>query len=167
MSKLNSLYRSSILWMLMDETTFLISNAREKELRKNNLSSVQIKVLLILNYVAHALTVQELCRWTIRGHTSMSLLTDKMVDKGFVEKNIDKNNKNQTLVTITRNGQQIIRKLNTQRPIPEVFSVLSKQESNQLTLYLKKIINQAIKVTSPSYPPNLKELSKMLMKYAT
>jgi DNA-binding MarR family transcriptional regulator len=167
MTKINSLYKSSILWMLMDETTFLVSSAREKELRKNNLSSVQIKVLLTLNYVGRALTIQELCHWTIRGHTSISLLTDKMVDKGFVDKYTDINNKNQTLISITRKGKQIIRKLNTQRPIPEVFSVLSQEESDQLTLYLQKLIKQAIEVTSPPYPPNVDELSGMLMKYTT
>ena len=167
MPEFNALYKSSILWMLMDETTFLISNAREKELRKNSLSSVQIKVLLILNYVGHALTIQELCHWTIRGHTSISLLTDKMVDKGFVEKYTDINNKNQTLISITGKGKQIIHKLNTQRPIPEVFSVLSEEECDQLTLYLNKIINRAIEVTSPPYPPNLNELSGMLKKYTT
>jgi|WetSurMetagenome_2_1015567.scaffolds.fasta_scaffold202374_1 DNA-binding MarR family transcriptional regulator len=165
MSELNRLYKSSVLWMLMDETSFLISNAREKELRKNNLSSVQIKVLLTLNYLDHSLTVQELCHWTVRGHTSVSLLTDKMVDKGLVVKYTDINNKNQTLISITKKGKQVVHKLNTQRPIPEVFSILSEEECDQLTAYLKKIINRAIEVTVPPYPPNLDELSGMLMKY--
>jgi DNA-binding MarR family transcriptional regulator len=165
MSESDRLYKNSILWMLLDETTFLISNAREKELRKNNLSSVQIKVLLTLNYVGHSLTVQELCHWMIRGHTSVSLLTDKMVDKGLVEKNTDINNKNQTLISITKKGKQIIHRLNTQKPIPEVLAGLSEEECDQLIIYLKKILNQAVDITSPPYPPNLDELSGMLMKY--
>lgn len=165
MQESGKLLKVSILWMHLDEAGFLISTAREKELKKNNLSSIQMKVLLALNYLDQPLIIQDLCHWIVRGHTSVSLLTDKMVEKGLVEKYPDINNKNQTFISITKKGKQTVHRLNTQRPIPEVFSGLSEGECDQLISYLKKIINQAVEVTSPPYPPNLDELSEMLMKY--
>jgi DNA-binding MarR family transcriptional regulator len=163
MNNPEQLKEASILWMHLDEASFLISTAREKEQKKYNLSSVQMKVLLILNYLDKSLTVNELGRWLARGHTSVSLLTDKMKSKGLVEKHPDSANKNQTLVSITRKGKLTLLKLSPRKPIPEVFSTLSEDECAQLKSILEKVIHQAIKVTSPENPPNLDELSRMLM----
>jgi DNA-binding MarR family transcriptional regulator len=150
--------------MHLDEATFLISTAREKELKKYNLSSVQMKVLLALNYLGFSPTIQELCRCVVRGHTSVSLLTDKMESKGLVEKQQDAENKNQTRVSITDKGRQTLQQLIPRKPIPDILSVLTEEECNQMTGYLKKIIARAVEVTSPEYPPDLDELSKMLTR---
>jgi DNA-binding MarR family transcriptional regulator len=164
MSESNQLSKVSVLWMHLDEAAFLISTAREKELKKNNLSSIQMKVLLTLNYLDRALTIQELCHWLARGHTSVSLLTDKMMGKGLVEKYPDLNNKNQTRVSITRQGKQTMRKLSPRKPIPDILSILSEEEADQLIFQLKRIISQAASVTSSKFPPDLDELSNMLIK---
>jgi DNA-binding MarR family transcriptional regulator len=158
-----NLAQLSILWMHLDEAAFLISTAREKELKKVELSSLQMKALLVLNYVGEAMTIHELCHWLVRGHTSISLITDKMVNKGLVDKYPDASNKNQTLVRITRKGKNVLSHLLPSKPIPNVLSVLSAEERDQLITYLKKIIAQAVTVTSPPNPPNLDELSRMLV----
>jgi DNA-binding MarR family transcriptional regulator len=164
MNESDQLYKVSILWMHLDEAAFLISTAREKELKKNNLSSIQMKVLLTLNYLDRALTIQELCHWLVRGHTSVSLLTDKMMNKGLVEKYPDLNNKNQTRVSITKCGQQTLHELRPRKPIPEIFSILTDEESDQLIFQLKRIIHQAASITASKYSPDLDELSNMLIK---
>jgi DNA-binding MarR family transcriptional regulator len=153
----------SILWMHLDEAAFLISTAREKELKKAGLSSMQMKALLVLNYVGSAMTIQELCHWLVRGHTSISLITDKMLNKGLVEKYPDAENKNQTRVSITPGGKQALARLLPSRPIPDVLSVLSGEECDRLVASLKKIVASAVAVTSPQNPPNLEELSRMLI----
>jgi DNA-binding MarR family transcriptional regulator len=156
------LTKISILWMHLDEAAFLISEAREKELKKYNLSSVQMKVLLALNYLSFAPTIQELCRLVVRGHASLSLLTDKMVAKGLIEKHPDTENKNQTRISITRKGKETLQQLIPRKPIPDILSVLSEEECDQLIACLKKIIARAVEVTSPKYPPDLDELNKLL-----
>jgi MarR family transcriptional regulator, organic hydroperoxide resistance regulator len=162
MNDASKLIQISILWMHLDEAAFLISTARERELKKYNLSSVQMKVLLILNYLDHALTINEMCRWLVRGHTSVSLITDKMESKGLVKKYPDANNKNKTRLLITDKGKQTIFQLIPRKPIPDILSILTEDERDLLISYLKKIIHQSIKVTSPEYPPQLDELSMML-----
>jgi DNA-binding MarR family transcriptional regulator len=164
MSDSARLTKLSILWMHLDEAAFLISTARERELKKYKLSSVQMKALLTLNYVGRALTIYELCRWLVRGHTSVSLMTDKMVIKGLVEKYQDAKNRNKTRVVITNKGKQILRQLIPRKPIPDALSILSNKECDQLIAYLGKIIHHAVDVIKPDYPPNLNELSKMLTK---
>ncbi len=148
--------------MHLDEATFLISESRERELKRYNLSSVQMKVLLALNYLVAAPTIQELCRLVVRGHTAVSLLTDKMVAKGLVKKTQDINNKNQTRVSITEKGKQTLQRLLPRKPIPDILSVLSEEECDQLIEYLERVIARAVEVISPKYPPDLNELSKML-----
>jgi DNA-binding MarR family transcriptional regulator len=158
-TKLNT---TSIVWMHLDEATFLISEARERELNKYNLSSVQMKVLIALNYQGNAPTIQELCQMVVRGHTSVSLLTDKMVAKGLVEKRQDSDNKNQTRVSITEKGKQTLHLFIRRKPIPDILSVLSEEECHELIGLLKKVIERSIEVTSPQYPPDLVELTRML-----
>ncbi len=158
----SDLTKISILWMHLDEAVFLISTARERELKKHNLSSVQMKLLLTLNYLGSIPTIHELCRLLVRGHTSVSLLTDKMAAKGLVEKYQDFNNKNQTRVSITEKGKETLKHLIPRKPIPDILSILSDEECDQLIQYMKKVIARAVEVASPRYPPDLQELSQML-----
>ena len=158
------LTKLSILWMHMDEVSFLIATARERELKRYNLSSVQMKVLLSLNYLDRPMTIRDLCRWVIRGHTAISLLTDKMAGKGLVEKYQDDENRNQTRVAITEKGQQTLYQLIPRKPIPDILSVLSDEECDQLIALLEKVMTRAQDIAAPEYPPDLNELAKMLRK---
>jgi DNA-binding MarR family transcriptional regulator len=162
MSDSQKLTQISILWMHLDVASFLISTERERELKKHNLSSTQMKILLILNYLGQPLTIREVGRWIVRGHTSISLITDKMAGKGLVKKYQDDNNKNQTLVSITRKGKQTLYRFIPRQPIPDILSVLSEEESNHLVACLKKIIKQAENVIADKRTPDLEELNKML-----
>lgn len=158
------LAKLSILWMHLDEVAFLIATARERELKRYNMSSVQMKVLLSLNYLDRPMTIRELCRWVVRGHTAISLLTDKMAAKGLVEKYQDTQNRNQTRVAITEKGQQALYQLIPRKPIPDILSVLSDEESALLIGLLEKIMARAVAVAAPEYPPNLEELAGMIRK---
>src|SRR4030043_1247183 len=94
------------IWAPLDQTTFTMAKARDKELKKCGLSLVQGKVIILLKVRDYHPTISELSRWLFRDHSSTSNITNRMMQRGLVKKHQDPSERRLTRVAITKRGEK-------------------------------------------------------------
>lgn len=105
------------------------------------ISGGQGRILFILWKTDH-LTISEISRKTSLAKNTVSVVIDGMVHKGIVERNINPNNRRQTIVSLTEYAKSLQAKYETvsQQMNLLFYQGFSEKEQRQFENYLARIL---------------------------
>jgi DNA-binding MarR family transcriptional regulator len=126
------------LYILLDQTDSIVTNAVELELKQVRMTQPQVRVLTMLSRQDRPVTLEELANWTFKEFNSVSTLINRMEKKGLVKKN-KKEGDLKTYVTLTPKGSDLYHRRVTERSIHLIFERLSEEEKTQFEAILKKL----------------------------
>ncbi len=140
------------LYILLDQTSNIITNAVELELKIFQLTQPQARVLTMLSRQNKPVTLEQLANWTLKEFNSVSTLINRMAKKGLVEKiKIDGDLK--TYVVLTNKGSDLYHKQVTERSIHLIFEKLTPKDKKQVDSLLKKIRDNTRDILGLDYRP--------------
>ena len=128
-------------WLLLDFTRFAVARLRDYELSKIKITPEQAAILQILIRRKGKATISEIANAWMRRMHSVSTLIHRMEEQELVK--IIKHPGIKTLeIVISDKGKEYYGKLN-RAPIEAVFSVLSPEQIEQLSNYLRLLLERA------------------------
>ena len=136
---------------LIRQTRDAIIKARERELKRTGISSIQAALLFTLKEIGDEATPAEISRRLLREPHSVSTLLNRMEKRGLIKKIKDLPRKNMVRVSITEKGQAVYRRTTERAGMHEIMSVLSEKDKRELRLLLEKLRNKALKLASIRY----------------
>lgn len=136
------------LRLLLRRTEEAIQNARQEELRKYKLTPENAAVLHIISDLGGSAKPLELSRWLSRKQHSVHELLDRMEKVQLVEKLSDPARKKGVRFVLTDQGRSLHKHTKQLKGPRRIFSALSETELDQLTIFLRKLLDQARKETS-------------------
>ena len=126
------------LYILLDQTANIVTNAVELELRHLRMTQPQIRLLTMLSREDRPVTIEQLANWTLKEFNSVSTLVNRMEKKGLIKK-IKKEDDLKTYILLTDKGSDLYHNQVTERSIHLIFDKLSTAEKKQLDTTLKKV----------------------------
>ena len=146
MRELPPVEQSYNLWVLLSQTRNAILRVRQKELDRSNISVAQVAILFAIQSIGDRATPAEIARCILRTPHSVSVVLSRMEKKGLVRKVKDLDRKNQVRVMLTEKGLKAIDHQSSKpESILRIMSDLSEEERQQLSLYLQKLRDKALK----------------------
>lgn len=149
------------LWVLLRQTRDAMSKARERELEKYGISSIQAAVLFTIQAIGTEATPAEISRRLMREPHSVSGLLNRMQKQGFIRRVKDLPRRNMVRVVMTEKGEEAYRQSTKRFSMHETISVLSEEERSQLWNLLEKLRDRAMKLAGIGYelpfPPHWSE----------
>ena len=139
------------LWLLLTYTRHLIFKARQKELRQYDLTPITFRAMSVIQNIGDKATPADISRQMLREPHSVSELLERMRKDGLVTKTKDLERKNLVRVRLTEKGRELFQKSSEQKSFRKIMSSLSKEEREQLRLYLMKLWNKAEKELGEEY----------------
>ncbi len=140
------------LYILLDQTSAIVTNAVELELKHLRMTQPQVRVMTMLSRQDRPVTLEELANWTLKEFNSVSTLINRMEAKGLVKKiKIDGDLK--THVILTEKGSSLYHERVTERLIHLIFDKLSSEEKAQLDSLLKKVRDTTRDLLGLDYRP--------------
>lgn len=133
------------LWKNINETKYLMSKARQKELNKYGLSMSTASVMDCLQASGEYATPTQIAEWTIRTPQSVSGILYRMEKSGYLIKTRDPKRKNVIRVSMTEKAAMVYKNVIKRKSIKRMLSCLSLEEREQLETMLKKMRALAIK----------------------
>lgn len=141
------------LSVLLNITSDAILRARDKELSKHGISSIEAGVLFIVQAVGDRTIPAEISRWIFREQHTVSALLSRMVKKGLIRKTKDLEKKNLVRVSLTDKGKQAYENSLGRESIHQIMSALSEEERQQLSLSLRTLRDKAFEALRIEYKP--------------
>jgi len=132
------------LWTVLYHTSHIITKARQKELRHYNISGNHSFILWAAQLLGERAIPSQISRMMFQGRSAVSGILKRMEKEGLVERLRSLKRKNTLRVVITEKGYDLYGKASKRESIHRVFSPLSEEEHQQLTLLLQKVQNSAI-----------------------
>ena len=126
------------LYILLDQTDGIITNAVELELKQVQMTQPQVRVLTMLSREDRPVTLEELANWTFKEFNSVSTLINRMEKKDLVKK-IKREGDLKTYVALTAKGSDLYHRRVTERSIHLIFEKLSGDEKTQFEAILIKL----------------------------
>jgi DNA-binding MarR family transcriptional regulator len=140
------------LYILLDQTDSIVTNAIELEIKHLHMTQPQVRVLTMLSRENKPVTIEELANWTLKEFNSVSTLINRMEKKDLVKK-IKKPGDLKTYVTLTEKGSVLYHNKVTERSIHLIFDKLTSEEKNKLDLILKKLRDTTRDLLGLDYKP--------------
>ena len=149
------------LWVLLRQTRDAMSKARERELEKYGISSIQAAVLFTIQAIGPDATPAEISRRLVREPHSVSGLLNRMQKQGLIRRIKDLPKRNMVRVVMTEKGKEAYRQSTKRLSMHETISALSEEDRIQLWNYLEKLRDRAMKLAGIGYelpfPPHWSE----------
>ena len=139
-------------WVLLSRTFRALDRAREIELERFGLSTIEAAVLHALQTANEPVTPAKLSRWLYREPHTISGLLNRMEKKGLVKKSKDLDKRNLVRVTLTEKGEQAFQRQLGARLVPRITSSLSKKELDNLKVCLGKLHTRALEIIRELQP---------------
>jgi DNA-binding MarR family transcriptional regulator len=129
------------VWMLLDYAKFSISRLRDYEVSKIGITPEQAAILQILDRKNGKSSIGEIADTWLRRENSVLTMVRRMQKLGLVE--IVKYPKQKELEIVMTDVGRETRNQITKVSIESVFSVLSSEETQKLSLYLRLLLGRA------------------------
>jgi DNA-binding MarR family transcriptional regulator len=133
------------LWILLNHTRHAIYRIRELELSRYGITTEQGRLLFVLFKLGGSATPTELSKHLFRQSHTISSLVNRMVAKNLVKRMKDPINKKTVIITLTEDGQDILKQVIKIESIESVMSSLSEREIKQLNKILRVLFNKAMR----------------------
>jgi DNA-binding MarR family transcriptional regulator len=140
------------LYILLDQTDSIVTNAIELELKHLRITQPQIRILTMLSRQGEPVTLEQLSNWTLKEFNSVSTLINRMEKKGLVKKT-KKGGDLRTYVNLTEKGSKLYHLDVTERSVHLIFENLSNEERMQLRALLMKVRDATREIMGFDYKP--------------
>jgi DNA-binding MarR family transcriptional regulator len=149
------------LWTLIHQASSAAMAAREKELEKLGLTSVEQRLLIIVPTIermtGEGATIGDIARWTFKKPSSITELVNRMEKKGLVRRMAADGNKKSVIVKTTESGEKLAAEAHSKgHLIDKLMSSLSDEERHQMWISMGRLRNSALKelgmTKKPPYP---------------
>lgn len=140
------------LYILLDQTDSIVTNAIELEIKHLRMTQPQVRVLTMLSRQDRPVTIEELANWTLKEFNSVSTLINRMEKKGLIKKT-KKAGDLKTYVALTKKGSDLYHNQVTERSIRLIFDKLTAEEKKQLDIILKKVRDNTRDIMGLDYRP--------------
>jgi DNA-binding MarR family transcriptional regulator len=148
------------LYVMLDQTNSIVTNAVEQELKHLRMTQPQVRVLTMLSRQDRPVTLEELAEWTLKEFNSVFTLINRMEKNGLVKK-IKKEDELKTYIVLTEKGSDLYHSQITERSLHLIFGKLNKEEKEQLYVLLAKVRDTTCGLLGWAYkPPFLPEKDK-------
>jgi DNA-binding MarR family transcriptional regulator len=126
------------LYILLNQTCGIVSNAIDLELKNCKTTQPQVRVMTMLSREDRPVTIDELANWCLKEFNSVSTLVNRMEKKGLIKKTKVEGDL-KTYIALTEKGSILYHQKVTERSISLIFNKLSLDEKTQLNDLLKKV----------------------------
>jgi MarR family multiple antibiotic resistance transcriptional regulator len=133
------------LWRLLNITREVINSARDKELDEHGITSRQVAVLYAIHIIGENATPAEISRFLRREPNTISVILNRMADKGLIKQSKDLPKRNMIRINITPKGKEAFQLACNRRSIHRIFANLSHEENKQMETLLNKLLSKAYK----------------------
>jgi len=140
------------LYILLDQTDSIVTNAIELELKHLRVTQTQIRILTMLSRQGEPVTLEQLSNWTLKEFNSVSTLINRMEKKGLVKKT-KKDGDLRTYVNLTEKGSRLYHLDVTERSVHLIFEKLSNEERMQLRALLMKVRDATREIMGLDFKP--------------
>ena len=134
------------LWVLLRQTRDAMVKARERELEKVGISSIQAAVLFTIQAIGMEATPAEISRRLVREPHSVSGLLNRMEKQGTIRRVKDLPKRNMVRVEMTDKGREAYEQSTKRLSMHETLTALSDDEKKHLWDYLEKLRDRAMKI---------------------
>ncbi len=133
------------LWVLLAQTREAMFKARQKELKRYNLSPRQSAVLFIIQEIGDRVIPAEISRWLSREAHSVAEIINRMEKGGLLRKVKNLDRKNLVGIELTEKGLKAYNQSMKRESIHKIVDALSDEERQQLRSMLKTLRNRALR----------------------
>jgi DNA-binding MarR family transcriptional regulator len=140
------------LYILLDQTNSIVSNAVEQELKHLRMTQPQVRVLTMLSRRNRPVTLEELADWTLKEFNSVFTLINRMEKKGLIKK-IKKEDDLKTYIVLTPKGSDLYHKQVTELSLHYIFEKLNQKEKENLYMLLAKVRDTTCGLLGRAYKP--------------
>ena len=140
------------LYILLDQTDSIVTNAIELELKHLRVTQPQIRILTMLSRQGEPVTLEQLSNWTLKEFNSVSTLINRMEKKDLVKKT-KKDGDLRTYINLTEKGSKLYHLDVTERSVHLIFEKLSNEERMQLRALLMKVRDATREIMGLDYKP--------------
>jgi DNA-binding MarR family transcriptional regulator len=134
------------LWVMLRQTRDAMAKARERELGKHGISSIQGSVLHNIQSIGPDTTPAEIARHLVREPHSVSGLLSRMEKQGLIKRVKDLPRRNMIRVVMTKKGEEAYKFITQRTTMHDVMSVLTKQEKKVMWDILLKLRGNSLKL---------------------
>ncbi len=135
------------LWILLHQARDALFNAREKELSQYGITTMESRVIFVIQILGKKATPAEIARWMYRQHHTVSALLGRMERKGLITKarTEQQGKKKGWIIGLTNKGETAYRQSTKRESIYGSMSSLSEHELQQLEFLLLKLRDEGLK----------------------
>jgi len=133
------------LWVLLQQAGDTTFKVREKELAKHGITATEATALFVIYATGGNVMPIEISRWILREPHTITGLLNRMEKRGLITKSKDSHNKHFVRVSLTDEGRQAYEKSSGNEVIRNIISTLPEDEQQQLSSYLQKLRDSALK----------------------
>jgi DNA-binding MarR family transcriptional regulator len=139
-------------WMRIETLMAVMERARNLELAKSGLNIPQASVLYCLKISKEPLTPMKLARMMHKQPHTVSALVHRMETQGLLTTKRDMKRKNWLRVSLTKKGEEALKRWASANTVPDALSCLSKKESEALYTITKKLHNRSLELLRQMQP---------------
>ena len=133
------------LWVLLQQTSDILFEIRETELREDGLTAMHAAALLVIKTIGDKATPAEIARWMVRKPHSISGLLSRMEKAKLIKRTKDLHRKNLVRVSMTEKGEEAYRLAMKRKVLQKIISSLSAEQHKQLVSCLEVLRNSGLK----------------------
>ena len=134
------------LWVLMRQVRDAMGKARERELGKYGISSIQGAVLFNIKEIGRETTPAEISRRLVREPHSVSGLLSRMEKQGLIKRVKDLPRRNMIRIVTTKKGEEAYKLIAKRLSMVEIMSSLTEDEKNTLWNLLQKLRTKSFRM---------------------
>lgn len=139
-------------WMRLETIMAVMERARNLELAKSGLNIPQASVLYCLKMSNEPMTPMRLARMMHKQPHTVSALVHRMEAQGLVSTKKDMKRKNWLRVSLTKKGEEALKRWSTATMVPDALNSLSKKEQESLYTITKKLHNRGLELLRQMQP---------------
>jgi len=138
-------------FLAIHRTRDLLFRCHDRLVQKSGLTAEQYTVLLAIKHLDDPVRATDIGRWMERKVNSVSMIVDRMVKAGLVDRARDLPDRREVRVALTRKGEKALEQATpgVMKLADELFSPLKQQDRRTLTRLLESLMNRAHKHLSP------------------
>lgn len=138
-------------WLLIHQSHNLMTRSENAVFAKLGLSTRKHSVLLAIKNIPSPVTVTDVARWLDRNANGISMLVDRMVKDGLVNRVRDMPDHRAVRLVITRKGEECIEEANrlTWQLFQNLFSEIGEEDLRKISSILEKVRGRALDLLKP------------------
>lgn len=143
------------LWTLLSQVNDGMLRARDNELKRFDISTVQVAILYAVKNLGGSPTPSEISQWVFRKPHTVSAALERMERHGLVKLTRNTRGKRQVRVEMTARGEEIYRlQHRKRRVIPAILGSLTPEERDYLRILLDRLRQKTFEELGPrpSFP---------------